>query len=46
MGEIHVFFVLALTLVWFAGATPELLVKNLSTFVRNCRFSDFDKVLT
>ena len=24
MGEIHEFFVLALTLVWFAGATPEI----------------------
>ena len=23
MGEIHEFFVLALSLVWFAGATPE-----------------------
>ena len=26
MGEIHEFFVLALSLVWFAGATPEFLV--------------------
>ena len=24
MGEIHELFVLALSLVWFAGATPEL----------------------
>ena len=23
MGEIHELFVLALSLVWFAGATPE-----------------------
>ena len=23
MGEIHEFFVLALSLVWFAGATPD-----------------------
>ena len=23
MGEIHEFFILALSLVWFAGATPE-----------------------
>ena len=26
MGKIHELFVLALSLVWFAGATPELLV--------------------
>ena len=25
MGEIHELFVLALSLVWFAGATPEVL---------------------
>ena len=25
MGEIHELFVLALSLVWFAGATPELI---------------------
>ena len=24
MGEIHELFVLALSLVWFAGATPEI----------------------
>ena len=24
MGEIHELFVLALSLVWFAGATPDL----------------------
>ena len=28
MGEIHELFVLALSLVWFAGATPELLTEN------------------
>ena len=26
MGEIHEIFVVALSLVWFAGATPESLV--------------------
>ena len=25
MGEIHELFVLALSLVWFAGATPEVI---------------------
>ena len=29
MGEIHELFVLALSLVWFAGATPD---KNASNF--------------
>ena len=28
MGEIHELFVLALFLVWFAGATPEILYLN------------------
>ena len=27
MGEIHEFFVLALSLVWFAGATPDFLTQ-------------------
>ena len=26
MGEIHELFVLALSLVWFAGATPEIML--------------------
>ena len=28
MGEIHELFVLALSLVWFAGATPDKMAKN------------------
>ena len=28
MGEIHELFVLALSLVWFAGATPEERVRR------------------
>ena len=30
MGEIHELFVLALSLIWFAGATPEKIAKNQS----------------
>ena len=30
MGEIHELFVLALVLVWFAGATPEIQRSKLS----------------
>ena len=29
MGEIHELFVLALSLVWFAGATPDLSVDRM-----------------
>ena len=34
MGEIHELFVLALSLVWFAGATPETWRKTNSNFLR------------
>ena len=34
MGEIHELFVLALSLVWFAGATPK---KNHHSYTRNSR---------
>ena len=30
MGEIHELFVLALSLVWFAGATPDLRPRDFS----------------
>ena len=30
MGEIHELFVLALSLVWFAGATPDTRIGNLN----------------
>ena len=33
MGEIHELFVLALPLVWFAGATPELMLKTDNNLV-------------
>ena len=29
MGEIHELFVLALSLVWFAGATPEQVLNGV-----------------
>ena len=29
MGEIHELFVLALSLVWFAGATPDCVQETL-----------------
>ena len=32
MGEIHELFVLALSLVWFAGETPEQRVKTSENF--------------
>ena len=36
MGEIHELFVLALSLVWFAGATPDsLLWENFSSDAQN-----------
>ena len=31
MGEIHELFVLPLSLVWFAGATPDVVVYFLSS---------------
>ena len=33
MGEIHELFVLALSLVWFAGATPEVNLQKQACFV-------------
>ena len=33
MGEIHELFVLALSLVWFAGATPNMWVFSIEPFV-------------
>ena len=36
MGEIHELFILALSLVWFAGATPDCSTKN--EFVRIAGF--------
>ena len=35
MGEIHELFVLALSLVWFAGATPER--NNTKNFLPSCQ---------
>ena len=35
MGEIHELFVLALSLVWFAGATPELRILGFSRGVNS-----------
>ena len=37
MGEIHEFFVLALSLIWFAGATPEVrkILVSVKIFARN-----------
>ena len=32
MGEIHELFVLALSLVWFAGATPELSAETIEVW--------------
>ena len=32
MGEIHELFVLALSLVWFAGAAPDLILAIFSCF--------------
>ena len=43
IGEIHELFVLALSLVWFAGATPDSFFKegksaiNLSNFGKVCQ---------
>ena len=37
MGEIHELFVLALSLVWFAGGTPEKMSKLFSTLFGNFR---------
>ena len=33
MGEIHELFVLALSLVWFAGATPDSNCQRIPAFV-------------
>ena len=39
MGEIHELFVLALSLVWFAGATPESFQeKTTENIKRDCDF--------
>ena len=39
MGEIHELFVLALSLVWFAGATPDF--NKLNLYASHCNLLMF-----
>ena len=42
MGEIHELFVLALSLVWFAGATPDVKFREINSENKNVCTVEFE----